>query len=102
MPIMEISIVPVGTNTVSVSGYVAKAIQALKKSRKIRYKLTPMGTIVEADSLNKLLETAAMMHRAVFECGAKRLVTAIKIDDRKDKPLSMKGKMASVKKKLKG
>jgi len=59
-----------------------------------------MGTVIEADSLNKLLEVAKKMHEAVLSGEIKRVVTSIKIDDRKDKKLSMLGKIKSVKNKL--
>jgi uncharacterized protein YqgV (UPF0045/DUF77 family) len=40
------------------------------------------------------------MHEAVLEGGAWRVVTTIKIDDRRDKPLTMSGKVESVVRKL--
>ena len=101
MPIMEISIVPVGTQTASVSQYVADTVKVLKRQRGIRYELTSMGTIVESDSLEILLNIAKKMHDIIFKSGIKRVVTTIKIDDRKDKKLTMNGKINSVWKKVK-
>jgi len=101
MPIMEISIVPLGTKTASVSKYVTNSIKALKKNKGIKYKLTSMGTIVESDTIEKLLDIACKMHNTVFNDKIKRVVTTIKIDDRKDKKLTIKGKIKSVQKKLK-
>ena len=101
MPIMEISIVPLGTKTASVSKYVASSIEVLKKEKGIKYKLTSMGTIVEADSVERLLGIASRMHKRILNSGIKRVVTTIKIDDRKDKKLTMAKKMKSVRKKLK-
>jgi uncharacterized protein YqgV (UPF0045/DUF77 family) len=40
------------------------------------------------------------MHEQVFGEGVARVVTTIKIDDRRDKAQSMKGKVDSLKKKL--
>ncbi|MBN1522419.1 MAG: MTH1187 family thiamine-binding protein [Candidatus Aureabacteria bacterium] len=100
MPVMEISIVPVGTKTPSVSSYVAEAVKGLEKERNIIYQLTSMGTIIEADSVEKLLKVAAKMHNTVLSKKIKRVVTTIKIDDRKDKKLTIKGKIDSVQKKL--
>jgi len=100
MPIMEISIVPLGTESASVSGYVADAVKILKKQKGIKYELTPMGTIIEADSVKKLLNIAGKMHRTVLKDKIKRVVTTIKIDDRKDKKLTAKGKIKSVQKRL--
>ncbi len=101
MSIMEISIVPLGTKTASVSKYVASSIEVLKKEKGVKYKLTSMGTIVEADSVVSLLRIASKMHNKVLNSGIKRVVTTIKIDDRKDKKLTMAKKIKSVRKKLK-
>jgi uncharacterized protein (TIGR00106 family) len=100
MPIMEISIVPLGTGTASVSRYVAEAVKVLKKQKGIKYQLTSMGTIIEADSVGKLLDIAGKMHRTVLKDKIKRVVTTIKIDDRKDRKLTAKGKIKSVQKRL--
>ena len=89
MPIMEISIIPLGTQTASVSKYVANSIKVLEKQKGIKYKLTSMGTIIEADSLEKLLNIANKMHNTMFKENIKRVVTTIKIDDRKDKKLTL-------------
>lgn len=39
------------------------------------------------------------MHESVFDENVSRVVTTIKIDDRRDKPLSIEGKLKSVEKK---
>ena len=101
MPIMEISIMPLGTKTASVSKYVASSIEVLKKEKHIKCKLTSMGTIVEADSVERLLGIASKMHNKVLDSRIKRAVTTIKIDDRKDKKLTMAKKIKSVRKRLK-
>ncbi len=100
MPIMEISVVPLGTESASVSKYIAEAVKALKKQKGIKYQLTSMGTIIEASSVGGLLNVAGKMHKAVLSGKIKRVVTTIKIDDRKDKKLTAKGKIKSVQKRL--
>ena len=99
MPIMEISMVPLGTETASVSKYVAEAVKVLKK-KGIKYQLSSMGTIIEANSVGQLLDIAGKMHKAVLSNKIKRVVTTIKIDDRKDKQLTSREKIKSVEKKL--
>jgi uncharacterized protein (TIGR00106 family) len=98
MAIMEISVIPMGTETPSISEYVTEAVKVLEREG-IKYELTAMGTIVEGE-LEKLLELATKMHRAVINKGALRVVTTIKLDDRRDKPLSIEGKVKSVREKL--
>jgi len=93
---MEISIVPLGTKTPSVSKYIAKVLKVLKNEKNIEYQLTAMGTIIEASSLDKLLRVAKRMHKTVLNGDVNRIVTTIKIDDRKDKNLTIEGKLKSV------
>lgn len=100
MPIMEISIIPVGTKDTSISKYIVSSEKALKESKVGRCEITAMGTLVEAPSIRKLLHIAEKMHQRALSSGAKRLVTHILIDDRKDKKLAIKGKVDSLKQKL--
>jgi uncharacterized protein (TIGR00106 family) len=99
MAIIDISVVPVGTGKPSVSEYVAGAVRILKNEPDIKYELTAMNTIIEGD-LEKLLSLAQRMHRSAFDAGAKRVVTTIRIDERRDRPLTIEGKIKSVKDKL--
>ncbi len=98
MAVMEISVVPVGTDNPSISHYVAECV-AIVKARGLPYELTSMGTNVEGE-LGDLLGVAEEMHQLPFKRGAQRVLTSIKIDDRRDKKLSMQGKKEAVTKKL--
>ncbi|MCM8765971.1 MAG: MTH1187 family thiamine-binding protein [Candidatus Omnitrophica bacterium] len=100
MPIMNISIIPVGTKDTSLSKYIAIAEKVLLKEKDIKTEITAMGTIVEASSLKKLLEIAKRMHEVVMASGVKRILTKIEIDDRRDKKISIEGKVKSVREKL--
>ena len=99
MAIVEVSIIPLGTKTASVSRYVARAIRALRQEENIKYEITSMGTIIEGD-LDKILELVKRMHEEAFSNEVARVVTIIKIDDRRDKALSMSSKVSSLKEKL--
>jgi uncharacterized protein (TIGR00106 family) len=101
MPIMEISIIPLGTKSPSVSTYVASCVNVLNRDKKVRYQLTSMGTIVESKNVSALLTIAKKMHNSVFSKEVQRVVTTIKIDDRKDRTLSIEGKVQAVRRKLK-
>ena len=93
MALAEISVVPLGTGSASVSSYVAKALEVIKESG-LKYELTPMATVVEG-SVEEILKLVGDVHRAVME-EAVRVVTSLKIDDRRDKPLTMEGKVRAV------
>jgi len=99
MAIIDISVVPVGTQSSSVSKYVAGAIKIVQNESGIKYQLTPMNTVIEGD-LEHLLNLAKRMHEFAFGAGVVRVVTTIRIDDRRDKPLTMEGKLNSVKRVL--
>ncbi len=99
MAVAEISVVPIGTGSPSVSQEVARAVQIVRGQSKVKYQLSPMGTVLEGD-LEDIMRLAMEMHRSLFEGGAARVITTIKIDDRRDKPLSMGGKLDSLKKAL--
>jgi len=83
------------TASPSVSKYVKKALDTLIKKDNIQYQMTAMGTIIEARSLNTLLKIAKEMHKSVLS-DVTRVVTSIRIDDRKDKKSTIKKKMESV------
>ena len=99
MALVEVSIIPLGTGTPSVSKYIAQAVKVLQGEKDIKYELTAMGTIIEGD-LERLLTLAGKMHKVVFDAGVMRVVTVIKIDERRDKASSMSSKMESLKTEL--
>jgi uncharacterized protein (TIGR00106 family) len=99
MALIKISIVPVGTGAASISQYIARAVAVLEGEKDINYELTAMGTVIEGD-LDRILALARRMHEAVFDGEMRRAVTVIEIDDRRDKPSTISGKVESVRKKL--
>ena len=95
MAIVEVSVLPLGSKSPSVSHFVAGVLRVLKNAPGVKYKLTPMGTIIEGD-LDVIIDLVKQMHRAAFSPEIKRVVTSIKIDDRSDKPLTMDGKLRAL------
>lgn len=93
--IAEVSIVPIGTTSTSLSSYVAGCLAVLEEDARVKYQLTPMGTIIEG-RLEDVLGIVVKMHEVPFTAGAARVVTTIKIDDRRDKKASMGSKVKSV------
>ena len=87
MTVCEVSVVPVGTDSPSVSEYVAEAQRIIKRSG-LKSHLSPMCTCVEGE-LSRILELVTEMDEACFSKGAKRVITTLKIDERRDKPLTM-------------
>jgi len=59
--------------------------------------IIPIGTGRSSD----IFRIAGKMHAAALKMGIKRVFTSILVDDRRDKDVTMKSKIASVKKRLK-
>ncbi|WP_195574610.1 MTH1187 family thiamine-binding protein [Paenibacillus sp. 1001270B_150601_E10] len=99
MAIAEVTIIPIGTATTSLSAYVAELQDVLSKQEGIRYELTSMSTIIEGP-LDRLFEVILLLHETPFHSGALRVSTSVKIDDRRDKPSSSAQKIRSVQEKI--
>jgi uncharacterized protein (TIGR00106 family) len=78
MPILEISVVPVGTNDPSIGNYVSDSCKILK-DKGIEFQVTATGTVIEGD-MQQLMQIAGEMHSIPFKTGAKRVITNITID----------------------
>ena len=94
--IAEISVLPLGTASPSLSHYIAACLEVVKGALDIRYQLTAMGTIIEGP-LDRVFELASQIHEIPFEMGAQRVFTLIKIDDRRDKLQTMEEKVKAAK-----
>jgi len=97
MIIAEFSIVPIGTKTTSVGKYVRAALEELEKQGSIRVKPEAMGTVIEAENLVDLFKAVEKAHNSVFDLGLKRVVTEIRIDDRRDKEATIESKTDALK-----
>jgi len=94
MALLEISVVPVGTDSPSISSFIAEACREAKRNG-IKFDVTPTATVMEGD-LPALLNVAHQMHQAAFHAGSQRVVTNIAIDERRDKDLSMENTVRTV------
>ncbi len=99
MALMQIVVMPRGTEGTSVSLYVA-AIHKYLKTQKLRHQLHDMGTIVEGKA-GELWMLARKLHEMPFKMGTKRVYTIVNIDDRRDKRVSLGDKVKSVRKRMK-
>lgn len=98
MAIVAVSISPVGTGEASLGRYVAAALRVLDEEG-LKYRLDPMFTTIEGD-LDRIFAAIRKMQEAVFSEGAVRVSTVIKIDDRRDRQVSMEDKVDSVERRL--
>ncbi len=80
------------------SYYVADAEKILR-SHDLKVMLTPMSTILEGE-LDEVLAAIREAHESPFAKGVQRVSTILRIDDRRDKELTMEGKVQAVEEKL--
>ncbi|MDA8227742.1 MAG: MTH1187 family thiamine-binding protein [Desulfitobacterium hafniense] len=98
MAIVAVNLTPIGEGT-SVSKYIAAAEKVLLNKPQIKRQLGPLFTTLEGD-LDEILQAVREMQEEVFALGVERIATTIKIDDRRDKAITMDGKVKSVEDKL--
>ncbi|MEE9151172.1 MAG: MTH1187 family thiamine-binding protein [Thermoplasmata archaeon] len=92
----EFSIVPIGKD-VSLSKYVAKSLDLIDKSG-LGYRINPMGTVVEGN-WDEVMGLIKKSHDVILK-ESERVVTTIKIDDRKGVTNALNRKIKSVEEKL--
>ena len=91
----EVSVVPVGVGT-SVGRIVKSFIQLLRKSG-LKVIVGPASTAVEARNTKELFEIIDKAHNQLFDGSTvKRLITTIKIDDRRDKNSTLEYKLKAI------
>lgn len=84
-------------NGSSVSEQVSKIIDAIDKSG-VAYQLTPMGTVVETDTMKEALAIIELAYEQLSEC--ERVYSSLKFDIRKNTTNRLKTKIASIEKAL--
>lgn len=99
--IADFSIMPLGQGETGIGRYVAAAIAAVSGVKGLKYEITPMGTIMEADSLETILEAVKVAHEALTAKGVLRVESILRIDDRRDKPRTMEDKVEAIKRYMK-
>jgi uncharacterized protein (TIGR00106 family) len=94
MAIAAVSISPVGAGA-SVSRHVAAALRVARAQSRVRVRLDPMFTTLEGET-GDILALIQRMQEAVFEAGAVRVSTVIKLDERRDRVAHMEDKVQAV------
>ena len=94
MAIVAVSISPMGEGT-SVSEHVARALEVARAQSEVRVELGSMFTTLEGD-IDAIFALIRRMQEAVFDAGAVRVGTVMKIDDRRDRPATMASKTEKV------
>jgi uncharacterized protein (TIGR00106 family) len=106
----EISVIPIissrgdNENNDSDSGmskYIAKAFDAIRKIEGINVVLTSMGTHIETRDFEKIIKAIGATHDSLRQEGnVTRIISTIRIDERRDKSATFDDRIRSVQKKL--
>ena len=83
----------------SVSAYVSKVIEMIRDSG-INYQLTPMGTIIETNSIDEALNIVKQAYQVLDQSGCNRVYSSLKFDIRKGKQNRLQGKVNSIREKI--
>jgi uncharacterized protein (TIGR00106 family) len=94
--LVEFSVVPLGAGA-SVSRQIARVLKIVSESG-VSYKANPMGTVLEGE-WDKVMGVVKKCHDELMK-DAERVLTSIKIDDRKGKEQRIEKKLESVEQKL--
>jgi len=95
MIIAQLSIVPLGEST-SVSRHVKIVLRTLRAEKDLKVYPNAMATVLEAPDLPTLFSAVQKAHNAVLANGAQRVITQLKIDDRRDKNATVESKLKSI------
>jgi uncharacterized protein (TIGR00106 family) len=80
----------------SMASEVAKAVAALDDFD-VSYETNPMGTVIEADSIEEVMAAATAAHNAV---DGDRVSTFLKVDDKRSRDAPAADKVAAVEREL--
>ena len=93
--IVEIAVDPIGTGSTSVGDLIKQAVSVIAK-RGYKYQVCAMGTVVELPSLRDVGPLLEDIHEELVKRGVRRIVSVVRIDDRRDKNESIEYKVSRI------
>jgi len=97
----EISIIPITTNgDTSMSKEIALVYNAISQIQGLKTILTAMGTQIESNNLDNILQAIKISHLTLRNIGIERIISSIRIDERLGKNNTLIRKVNSVKDKI--
>lgn len=92
--VAEIFITPLGTGESTIREFI-RALLPIVRASGLKHQLTAMGTLVEGP-VDEILALTARLHAATFDVhtGTDRVVTHLRLDERRGEPLTLEGKVA--------
>ena len=80
--------------------YLAPALRVLENLH-IKYEINPMCTVFETKNIDEALDIVREVHEAIFKKQVKRVITSVRIDDRRDVNRNMEEKREALHRTLK-
>lgn len=96
--LLEFSMFPTDVGE-SKSRYVSKVIKMIRDSG-VKYKLTPMSTVIETNTLREALDMIEKAYAVLEKCDVNRVYSILKFDIREGKEDRLSGKIKSVEDKI--
>ena len=96
--LIEFSVFPTDKGE-SVSRYVSQVI-AMIRDRGVEYRLTPMGTVVETETVGEALALVEAACDLLTAAGCNRVYASVKLDVRRGRDARLRGKIASIEEKI--
>ena len=97
----EISVIPITTNgDTSMSKEIALVYNAISQIQGLKTILTAMGTQIESNNLDNILQAIKISHMTLRNIGIERIISSIRIDERLGKNNTLERKINSVKDKI--
>ncbi len=101
MATADLTVIALGRPEVSASPYIAEIQRRLAAQDRVRYRLHAMGTSLEGATAD-ILAVVGELHAVPFEHGIPRVYSILKLDERRDKQMSLQDKVDSVQRHVDG
>ena len=102
MSTADLTVLALGLEGVSASGYIAEIQRRLRQQDRVRFQMHAMGTSLEGTT-EDILAVVGELHSVPFEQGVPRVYTVLKLDERRDRPdQTLDDKVRSVEDRLAG
>jgi uncharacterized protein (TIGR00106 family) len=102
MATADVTVLALGRQDLSATGYIAEIQRHLRKQDRVRFKMHAMGTSLEGTT-EDILAVVGELHAVPFEQGVQRVYTVLKLDERRDRPgQTLEDKVRSVEDRLGG
>ena len=95
----DLTVIALGRAEASASAYVAEIQRRLARQDSVDYVMHAMGTSLEGEPAD-ILALVGELHAVPFEMGIPRVYSVLKLDERRDAPMTLEGKVASVTRRL--